>query len=88
MAIASLCTRLDRSDVEYCKKLNRFIIWLQKTINDVRIIGWDNFYILFTWIDAYYAVWDKMSNQTGGYMPMWWVMIHAKSVERRHNTNI
>ena len=60
MSIAFLCTRLDRSDMDGWKKLKSIITWLQQTINDVSIIDCENLDILFTWVDASYAVWDNI----------------------------
>ena len=73
-------TIVERIDMHEWKKLNRVITWLQQTINDVRIIGCDDFESLFTWVYAHYAVWDNMRSQTVGYMSMVWVMNHDKYV--------
>ena len=60
-----LCIRVERTDLQDRKKLNRVITWLQQTIIGMRIIFCDNLEILFTCIYAYYSVWDNMRSHTG-----------------------
>ena len=84
--IARLCTRVDLMYVHYWKKIKRVITWLQKIINDVRIIGCDNFDSLFTRVYVLYVVWDNMRLQAVRCMSMLWGMIHAKSVKQLLNT--
>ena len=61
-------------------------IILNRTINDVRILGADDLGKLFTWIDAAYAVHPNMRIHTGGVMSMGLGVVHAKSSKQKLNT--
>ena len=65
-AIAFLCTRVSKSDVDDWNKLKRVLGWIKATIDDKRYIGANSLAQLFTWIDASYAVHPDMRSQTGG----------------------
>ena len=65
-AIAFLCTRVSKSDVDNWNKLKRVLGWIKVTIDDKRYIGANGLAQLFTWIDASYTVHPDMRSQTGG----------------------
>ena len=68
--ISYVYIRLTKSNEDYCKKLRRVIAWIKCTKDDIRIIGATSLSIIFTWIDAVYAVNEDTRSQTGGLMPM------------------
>ena len=70
--VAYLCTRVDKSDEDGWKKLKRVLKWLNQTIDDNRVIGYDNLDIIFTWIDTAFAVHQNMHSQTGGVISLGW----------------
>ena len=85
-AVSYLCTRVSKSTDNDWKKLRRVLGFLQKTIDDVRIIGADNLQSLFTWIDAAYGVHeDDMKSHTGGIMSMGTGAIHQRSTKQKLN---
>ena len=81
-----LRTRVDRSDVDDCKKLKRVITWLLQTINDTKIIGYDNLDSLFIWVNEYYAIWYSTRIHTGVCIYMVWELIHANYLKKQLNT--
>ena len=62
--VAYLCTRLSKSTTDDWIKLRRLLGFLQKTIDDVRIIGADNLEDMYTWIDAAYGVHEDFNSDT------------------------
>ena len=85
-AVSFLCTRVSEPDEHDWKKLKRVLSFLSRTKDDVRIIGCDNLDVLFTWVDAAYAVHHNMRSHTGGSMSFGWGTIHNKSSKQKLNT--
>ena len=80
-----LCTRVSKSDDDDWKKLRRVIAFVKGTIDDKRIIGANNLFQIFMWIDAAYAVNADMRSQTGGAMSMGIGIRHGKCGKQRLN---
>jgi hypothetical protein len=85
-AVAFLCTRVSKSDVDDWKKLKRVLRYLYGTIDMVRIVGGKDLLTLHTWIDAAYAVHENMRSQTGGCMSFGHGIIHGRSSKQKLNT--
>jgi hypothetical protein len=70
-AIAFLCTRLQKPDVDDYKKLIRVLKYLQGTVDMVLTLSSvDAGFNVKWWVDAAYAVHDNMRGHTGGTMMM------------------
>ena len=83
--VAYLCTRVSKSTTNDWVKLRRLLDFLQKTIDDVRIIGADNLEDMYTWIDAAYGVHEDFKSHTGGEISMGTGLIHSKSSKQKLN---
>jgi len=68
------------------EKLKRLSSFLNKTINDVRVIGANSMDILHTWTDASFAVHNDMKGHTGGTMSFGKGVMHTKSSKQKLNT--
>ena len=86
LAVAFLSTRVKEPNESDWKKLKRVLCWLKGTLNETRFIGADNLYVLYTWIDAAFAVYENMRSQTGGVISMGLGVLHAKSGKQKLNT--
>ena len=64
--IAFLCTRVLCSNIDDWKKLGRVVAFLNRMIDDKRVIGASFLKALITCVDAAYTVYDNMMSQTGG----------------------
>ena len=64
----------------------RVLLYLQNTINDVRVIGCNNLHQVFMWIDAAFAVHRNMRGHTGGAMSLGRGILHGKSSKQKRNT--
>ena len=84
-AIAFLCTRVSKSDVDDWAKLKRVLGWIKATIDDKRYIGANSLYEIFTWIDAAYAVHPDMRSQTGGAQSMGRGILHGGARKQKLN---
>ena len=84
--VAFLSTRVSCSTLDDWYKLKRCLEFLNGTLNDKRIIGADGLYMLYTWVDAAYAVHQNMHSHTGGCMSFGLGTIHAKSSKQKLNT--
>ena len=73
------------SNVDDWKKLGQFIGFLNRTIDDKRVVGALSLKTLITWVDAAYAVYDNMRSQTGGLSSMGWGAIQTKSSKQKIN---
>ena len=85
-AVAFLTTRVADPTTDDWKKLRRVLLYLQNTIDDIRIIGCDDLDHVFMWVDAAFAVHPNMRSQTGGAMSMGWGIVHGKSSKQKLNT--
>ena len=85
-AISMLCTRVQEPTEQDWKKLKRLLQFLNKTIDDIRVLSADNLGDMFTWIDASYAVHPNMRSHTGGTISMGRGVVHAKSSKQKLNT--
>ena len=75
--VAFLSTRVSNPTVDYWKKLERALAYLNTTKGDVRVIGCGDINNLFTWVDASFAVHNNMRSHTGGAMSFGW-NIHSR----------
>ena len=78
-------TRVAKSNVDYWKKLRRCISYLNQIIDVVRIIGVFNFIDFLTWVGASYAAHPNMFSQTGGVLPVGYVMLQLKYSKKKLN---
>ena len=84
--VSYLCTRVSSSSKEDDTKLTRVLGFLEKTINDERIIGATDLNTLYTWVDASYGVHPDMKSHTGGNMSYGLGTLHTKSSKQKLNT--
>ena len=85
-AVSFLCTRVTDPSKDDSNKLTRVLGFLERTINDKRILGANSLSNLLTWIDASYAPHDDMRSHTGGGMSLGHGTIHTKSSKQKLNT--
>ena len=83
--VSYLCTRVSSSSKEDDTKLTRVLGFLEKTINDERIIGATDLNTLYTWVDASYGVHPDMKSHTGGNMSYGLGTLHTKSLKQKLN---
>ena len=74
---------MSKSTTDDWVKLRRLLGFLQKTIDNVRIIGADNLEDMYTWIDAAYGVHEDFKSHTGGGISMGTGLIHSKSSKQK-----
>ena len=65
-----------KGNVYYWKKLRRFISYLNQTVEDVKNIGGFDLTEFFTWVDFSYDEHPNIRSQTGGVIPMGYVMLN------------
>ena len=58
--VSFLSTRVSKPNHDDWTKLERAMSYLNKTKGDVRVIGCDSIDIIFTWVDAVFAVHNNM----------------------------
>lgn len=85
VAVTYLCSRVSKPNESDWEKLKRVLCYIKSTMNETRFMGMDDLGMLFTWIDAAYAVHPNMRSQTGGAMSMGTGVIHAKSGKQKLN---
>ena len=85
-AVAYLCTRVSAPNVDDGNKLTRVLGFLDKTINDERVIGAIDLNTLCSWVDASYGVHPDMKSHTGGTMSLGYGTLHTKSSKQKLNT--
>ena len=83
--VAFLCTRVSCLNVDNWKKLGRMIGYLNRTIDDKRVIGVSSLKTLVTWVDAAYALYGNMRSQTGGILSFGLRAIQTKSSKQKIN---
>ena len=82
-AIAYSCTRVSKIDEDDWKKLRRVIVFIQCSIEDIRIIGADDLTKIFTWTNETYAVNPDMKGKTGGPY-QWGLAYYTSKMENRN----
>ena len=88
-AVSFLSTRVSNPDEHDWKKLKRVLSFLENTKEDIRIIGCDSIDVLFTWVDASYAVHHNMRSHTGGSMSLGWgTILYVVSVNFLEKLNL
>jgi hypothetical protein len=85
LAIAFLCTRVEKSTTQDKEKLRRVLEYLSGTLDDVLILGADDLTIMRTWVDASYAVHDDMRSHTGGVVSFGRGAVMSKSLKQKLN---
>ena len=85
-AISYLCTRVSSPTKEDDNKLTRVLGFLEKTIDDERVLGAVDLDTLCTWVDASYGVHLDMKSHTGGTMSFGYGTLHTKSSKQKLNT--
>ena len=68
-----------------CKKLRRYISYLNQTLDDAWIIEVFNLTDLFTWVDVSYAVHSKIHSYTGGFISLGCQMLYSRSSKKKLN---
>jgi hypothetical protein len=86
LAVAFMCTRVSCSTMQDWLKLKRLLQYLNRTIDDVLIIGADSLTKLMTWVDAAYGVHRDMKSHTGGAMSLGRGAVLCKSSKQKLNT--
>ena len=81
--VAYLCTRVSKSTTDDWVKLRRVLGYLQKTINDIRIIGADSLQEIYAWIDAAYGVHEDFKSHMGGGQSFGVGLVHSKSSKQK-----
>ena len=84
--VSFLMRRVSKSTKDDWMKLKRILSFLNGTIEDERTIGADSLTEIFTWIDAAYAVHDKLRSHMGGLISLGTGVVHAKSSMKKINT--
>ena len=84
--VAFLSTRVSHPNITDWAKLKRLLQYLHTTIHLKRIIGADTLHLLYTWIDASYAVHPNMRSHTGGCMSLGTGTLHCRSSKQKLNT--
>ena len=84
--ISFLTTRVANPNFKDWEKLKRCLQFLHNTVNDKRIIGTDSLGMIYTWIDAAYAVHPNMRSHTGGCMSFGLGTVHCRSSKQKLNT--
>ena len=85
-AIAFLCTRVQKPDVDDNKKLGRVIKYLRKTTWMPLRLEADSLNIAKWWVDASYAVHPDMKSHTGGVFTVGKGAIYGSSTRQKINT--
>ena len=83
--VAYYITRVTNNKVDDWKKMKSCIIFLKKSKDDKRIIGWFNLKELSTWLYTSFAVHQNMRSHTWGAMYMGYGMIHFRSSKQKLN---
>ena len=86
LAVAFMCTRVSCSTMQDWLKLKRLLQYLNRTIDDVLILGADSLTKLMTWVDAAYGVHRDMKSHTGGAMSLGRGAVMCKSSKQKLNT--
>jgi hypothetical protein len=86
LAVAFMCTRVSCSTTQDWLKLKRLLQYLNRTVNDVLILGADSLTKLMTWVDAAYGVHRDMKSHTGGAMSLGRGAVMCKSAKQKLNT--
>ena len=85
-SVSFLCTRVKEPDKDDWCKLKRAMTWIKQTIDDVRVIGADSLYEMFTFIDSAHSVHPNMRGHTGGMTTFGTGIIDQKSSKQKMNT--
>ena len=68
-----------------CKKLRRYISYLNQTLDDAWIIEVFNLTDLFKWVDVSYAVHSNIHSHTGGFISLGCGMLYCRSSKKKLN---
>ncbi len=85
-AVAFLCTRVQKPDVDDYKKLGRVMRYLRDTVDMPLTLEADELYVLKWWVDASYAVHPDMRSHTGGAMTLGKGVVFGTSTRQKLNT--
>ena len=84
--VSFLMRRVSKSDIDDWKKLKRVMSFLKRTSGDICMIGDNNLFEIFTWVDAAFAVHDNMRSHIGGAMSLGHGILHGKLAMEKLNT--
>ena len=86
LPIAYLTTRMSKITTQDWRKLRRVLLFLLDTIDDDRVMGIEDLRVLYTWIDASYAVHPDMKSHTGGCISYGIGIIDSGSMKQKLNS--
>ena len=85
-AVAFLCTRVQRPDLDDWKKLSRVMKYLRGTVELVLTLEADNMNVIKWWVDGAFAVHDDFKSHTGGVMMLGKGAVYSTSTKQKVNT--
>ena len=85
LTIAFLCTRVAKSNDQDWNKFKRLLTYLKGTMGMVRIIGANNLQVMYTWVDASFAVHNDMRGRIGGVTSFGSGVVTHKSAKQKIN---
>ena len=86
LTISFLCTRVAKSTTEDWDKLRRLIGYIKSTLHLRRIIGAHDLSVLYTWVDASYAIHRDLRGHTGGVISLGSGMLYHNTSKQKINT--
>ena len=84
-AVSFLMKRVSKSDIDDWMKLRRLIGFIQRTIDEIRVIGATSLTEIMTFVDSAYAVHENMRSHTGGLVSFGIGAAHTKSATSKIN---
>ena len=78
---------MTKSDEGDWRKLRQLMNYLEKSVDNVRIIEVNIVEEFFTWVDAAYVIHDDIKSHTGGTMSFGHRDVHCQSSKQKLNTN-
>ena len=84
-AVSFLMKRVSKSDTDDWIKLKRLIGFIQRTIDEIRVIGAASLPEIMSYVDSAYAVHENMRSHTGGLVSFGIGAAHARSTTSKIN---
>ena len=85
-AVAFLCTRVHRPDMDDWKKLSRVLGYIKETLFLPLVLGWDKTGNAYWYVDASFAVHQNMRSHTGGVLTFGHGAVISISTKQKINT--
>ena len=79
---------MTKSDEGDWRKLRQLMNYLEKSVDNVRIIEVNIVEELFTWVDAAYVIHNDIKSHTGETMSFGHRYVYCQSSKKKLNTNI